>query len=125
MYFLGNEENASIINSKLHALACSKVRVIHTNHWTQGDNGQYFYFSESEVEKMVGDQNWNGMTFEVMQVGSQSWTGKVILWKGADHSAAHGRRNDGTSAQGQWATGDTIKLKGCQEIPDPPKSPTF
>ena len=74
---------------------------------------------------MVGDQNWNGMTFEVMQEGSQSWTGKVILWKGADHSAAHGRRNDGTSAPRQWATGDTIKLKGCQEIPGPPKSPAY
>ena len=117
--------NTPIITTKIYASACFKIRVVHTKHWTQGDNGQYFYFFESELEEMVGDQNWNGMTFEVIQEGSQNWTGKVIVWKAADHSAAHGRRNDGTSARGQWATGDTIKLKRCLEIPNPPKIPSF
>ena len=57
---------------------------------------------------MVGYEDWSQKTFEVMQYGSQSWTGQVKVWK--DESGAHGRRDpyDG-AADGQWKTGDTIK----------------
>ena len=72
---------------------------------------------------MLGDKNWNHLTLEVIQKGSQNWMGKVIVWKDSNLSAAHGRRNDGTSAHGQWATGDTIQLQRCKPIPNPPKSP--
>ena len=72
---------------------------------------------------MLETENWNGMTLEVIQEGSHTWTGKVIVWKNHDHSSAHGRRNDGTSAPGQWAAGDTIQLQRCKEIPNPPKIP--
>ena len=102
---------------------CSKVQVKHTNHWRDGDTGQYFYFSESDLDRMVGDKNWNHVTLEVRQEGSQNWSGKVIVWKDSDTSSAHGRRNDGTSNHGQWAAGDMIQLQRCKPIPNSPKSP--
>ena len=87
---------------------CPTVNVLNTNHWQQGDTGKYFYFAEEEFSTMVGYEDWSGKTFEVMQLGSQSWTGQVKVWKHV--SGAHGRREplSGASA-GQWQTGDTIQ----------------
>lgn len=58
---------------------------------------------------MVGDEDWNGETFDVIQQGSQSWTGLIKVWKGNHNSEAHGRRDSG-SGPGQWAEGDTLAL---------------
>jgi hypothetical protein len=79
---------------------------------------KYFYFSEDEFSRMVGHENWDDETFEVVQEGSQSWTGQVIVWKkvgvGKFESGDHGRRKTG-DGDGQWEEGDTISLKSCLE----------
>ena len=84
---------------------------MNTNHWQLGDTGKYFYFAEEEFSTMVGYEDWSDKLFEVMQHGSQSWTGQVKVWK--HDSGAHGRRDSG-SAAGQWHAGDTIQY--CQGI---------
>jgi hypothetical protein len=90
---------------------------LHTAH-EYGDTGKYFYFSEDEFSRMVGHENWDDETFEVVQEGSQSWTGQVIVWKkvgvGKFESGDHGRRKTG-DGDGQWEEGDTISLKSCLE----------
>ena len=88
---------------------CSVFNVLHTNHVTQGDTGEYFYFDESNFAAMVGYNDWNGKTFNVIQKGSLTWSGSVIVWKGTSDSAAHGRRNQGSSTN-QWVTGDIIEI---------------
>ena len=88
---------------------------MHTNHWRDGDTGEYFYFSEDDFEEMVGkDEDWGNKKFEVIQRGSQNWTGTVIVWNSKLWSGAHGRR-DKDSNPGQWAPGDTIELKSCSQ----------
>ena len=89
---------------------CPTVDILHTKHWRDGDNGAYFYFSEEDFNEMVGNEDWDNETFDVIQEGSQSWTGWVKVWKHTQ--GAHGRRLRGRSS-GQWAKGDTIKLTSC------------
>ena len=89
------------------------MHILHTKHWRDGDNGAYFYFPEEDFNEMVGNNDWNSKKFDVIQEGSQSWTGRVIVWKGTpSNSGAHGRRDNGSKA-GQWVAGDTIELKSC------------
>ena len=87
----------------------SSITVLHTNHWTEGNTGRYFYFNETKFDEIVGRTNWSAESFEVVQSGSQEWNGTVVVWKGDSHSAAHGRRTDGSAAN-QWQTGDIIVL---------------
>ena len=91
---------------------CLVLKVDHINHWRYGQSGSYFYFSESDLNKKIGS-GWGGSggtKFEVIQEGSNSWTGQVLVWK---HSkGAHGRRLKG-ARDGQWKEGDTIKFKTC------------
>ena len=62
---------------------------------------------------MVGIEDWNNEEFDVIQEGSQSWTGWVKVWKVVEvHGEAHGRRLRGRSS-GQWVKGDTTKLTSC------------
>ena len=58
---------------------------------------------------MIGTEDWNNEEFDVIQEGSQTWYGRVKVWK---HGGAHGRRASG-SRSGQWAKDDTIKLTSC------------
>ena len=61
---------------------------------------------------MIGRSNWNTETFEVVQQGSKTWTGYVIVWNGAN--GVHGRKDPiGNSAASDWEQGDTIQLKTC------------
>ena len=92
---------------------CQKVEIAHTDHWRDGNTGQYFYFSEQQFDQLVGKKYWTNEKFDVVQKGSQLWHGKIIVWKGAKISGAHGRRDSG-SAVGQWVSGDTIELQTCQ-----------
>ena len=66
---------------------------------------------------MVGNNAWDGKVLEVIQEGSQSWKGPVIVWNGNDEfPGAHGRRQPiSGSGPRQWAQGDTIKLNHCVE----------
>jgi len=89
------------------------VDILHTHHWKKGDNGQYFYFNEREFNKMVGNEDWNGKTFLMVQEGSHSWSGRVVVWKGNSRSGAHGRRYNNRGETGQWESGDVIKLASC------------
>ena len=61
---------------------------------------------------MVGYENWDGEEFEIIQTGSHSWRGKVMVWKRA--SGSHGRKSKGT-AVGDWRTDDIITLQTCSE----------
>ena len=93
--------------------------MLNTNHPAKGDNGQYFYFDISEMNKMIDNADWNAKTYEVIQRGSKFWTGKVKVWDGTtgDYAGSgrySGRRASGAVA-GNWATGDTIQLKACVE----------
>ena len=89
--------------------------ILHTQHWNEGDNGKYFYFNEREFGKMVGNEDWNGKRFSMIQNGFQFWSGKVIVWKGDSRTGAHGKR-DQKSMPGQWESGDTIKLMSCEKV---------
>ena len=73
---------------------------------------------------MVGNRDWNGEKFDVIQKRGAffKWSGKVIVWK-ADKSwwngyrdkpgyYPHGRREIGAST-GNWRPGDRIQLKSC------------
>ena len=59
---------------------------------------------------MVGGTDWNQKKYEVIQRGSKSWTGTIIVWK----DIGNGRRESGAVA-GDWAQGDRIQLKACAE----------
>ena len=83
--------------------------VVHTQH-DSGDTGKYFYFDEEKFSKMVGYEDWDRDEFEIAQTGSNSWNGKVIVWK--DASASHGRKSAG-AADGDWQGSDTISLQSC------------
>ena len=64
---------------------------------------------------MVGETDWNGKNYEVIQRGSNSWTGMIKVWdENIGAYDTHGRRSAG-SAAGNWAQGDTIQLKACVE----------
>jgi len=97
---------------------CTTVDILHTKHWRDGDNGRYFYFDEKDFNNMVNrtypNNDWNGRKFKIIQKGSHSWSGTVIVWKGNSKSGAHGRRNS-KSRPGQWASGDSIKLWSCAD----------
>ena len=98
---------------------CTSVNVINTNHPSDGDNGKYFYFDKSELTKMIGNPDWNSKRYDVIQRGSKMWTGKVVVWDGTTGKyAGSGRysgRRDAGAVAGNWATGDTIKLRACVE----------
>ena len=102
----------------LFADPCASVNVLNTNHPRDGDNGKYFYFDKSEFTKMIGTTDWNSKTFEVVQLGSKFWTGKVKVWDGTTGefapSGSSGRRHS-DAVDGNWAAGDTIQLKACVE----------
>ena len=102
-----------LINLRFFLLlaTCPKVNVLHTKH-SSGDNGRYFFFSKEEFSKLVGDDNWNGQEFEIVQYGSHSWRGKVKVWSVA--SGSHGRKVDG-DANGDWKKDDTIMLQTCSK----------
>ena len=88
---------------------CSDFDVLHTNHVTKGDTGQYFFFDESSFAAMVGYNDWDGKTFNVIQKGSLTWSGSVIVWKADSDNAAHGRRDQG-ALNNQWVTGDILEI---------------
>ena len=62
---------------------------------------------------MVGNEDWNSKTFLMVQEGSHSWSGRVVVWKGNSRSGAHGRRYNNRGETGQWESGDVIKLASC------------
>ena len=103
----------------LYTDPCASVNVLNTNHPDNGDNGKYFYFDKGEFTKMFGKADWNGKRYDVVQRGSKTWTGKVVVWDGTTGKYAgtgrySGRRDSG-AVDGNWAAGDTIQLKACVE----------
>ena len=64
-----------IIIELLFVVKCARVSVLHTNHPSHGDDGKYFFFDADDFTKMVGETDWNGNEYEVIQRGSESWTG--------------------------------------------------
>ena len=89
----------------------------HTNHPTNGDTGKYFFFDEDDFTEMVGDDGWDGSTFEIIQTGSQNWAGTVKVWKETTaNGGAHGRRDSGADSD-QWTADDTIILQSCEGTP--------
>ena len=89
---------------------------MHTNYWRGTNTGEFFYFSGSDFDEMVGnDEDWDTKKFDVIQRGSKDWTGTVIVWTSKSlNGGAHGRRYPHGDA-GQWAPGDTIELKSCSQ----------
>merc|ERR1719510_2471151 len=61
-----------------------------------------------------------GHEIDVLQEGSQVWSGKVVIWN--NFNGIHGRRVSG-AAPGQWATGDTITLQSCLDPEAPVEVP--
>ena len=69
---------------------------------------------------MVSERDWNAKTYEVIQRGSNSWTGTIKVWNSSSEYGVNGRRVIGetgikNTAAGEWAQGDTIQLKSCGE----------
>ena len=94
--------------------------VLHTKHKRYGDTGKYFYFYEKDFNKIVGNGDWHGEKFQLIQEGSQSWSGQVIVWKCNSKECSEnevgvvgvGRRDSGSNS-GQWAPRDSFALKTC------------
>ena len=82
--------------------------MLNTKHWRDGDNGQYFYFSQQALSEILGP-GWDRQKFKVFVRGSY-WSGvdQVIVFKDNIHGA-HGRLSKGY-APNQWKTGDTISF---------------
>ena len=89
---------------------CPKVTVRHSPH----KEGKYFYFLPYEFTQMVGTDRWAGKEFEIIQYGSNSWTGKVKVWDVDMGQGGYGYKVNG-KAEGDWKKGDTITLKACSE----------
>jgi len=105
----------------IHADTCPNVTVVEISN-ENGDVGKYFMFSAEEFTKMVGYDKWYGQKFIIVQSGSQSWDGKVEVWK--DGNTSVGKKYD-AAADGDWKVNDTIKLKGCNNPDNPCKDVTF
>ena len=103
--------NNIVLNFIYSRIVCLMVGVLGTDHPTAGDTGKYFFFSKEDMDSMLGEDNWSGKKYVVIQEGSQHWTGEVVIWK--NNNGIHGRRNTG-AANGQWASGDTISLSSCK-----------
>ena len=111
--------NILIINILLLTAQCTQklihtVSVLHTHHPRFGNNGKYFFFNKNDFTTMIGETNWNNKKYEVIQRGSNSWKGRVIVWDGSTGTdkIVAGRRDSGAAA-GNWAVGDTIQLEAC------------
>ena len=70
--------------------------------------------AEADFEKMISNENFadDKYKFDVIQVGSRHWVGRVVTWKDGVGTYVHGKRESGSS-QGQWAAGDKMILKTC------------
>ena len=70
----------------------------------------YFSFIgfEDDMAELYGYSSWNRQNVEVVQRGSQTWTGTIIAWS----AEKVGRRAEG-AAGGQWQAGDTLTVKAC------------
>ena len=75
-------------------------------------DGMFFFFDgfEDEMTELFGYSGWNAKTVEVVQRGSQTWTGTVKVWS----ERRDGRRDEG-EGEGQWQAGDTLTAKACAE----------
>ena len=106
-----------IIVELLFAVYCERVSVLHTNHPNHGDDGEYFFFDANDFAKMVGDTDWNGKEYEVIQRGSKNRTGTIQVWDRTtlEEGAFAGGRRVAGSAAGDWVQGDTIQIKACNE----------
>ena len=105
-------------NCKNVAFSCAAINVQAPQYDT---TGEYFYMHVSDFEDVIGNKNWDGKQFDIIQDGSHNWMGKVKVWKTDNISLAVGRRDYG-NAEEQWNVGDTIRLQGCktdseEEIP--------
>ena len=100
------------IEQFLFTAHCETVSVLHTNHLLLGNTGKHFFFEASDFTKMVGETDWNEKRYEVIQAGSKSWTGTIIVKDGT--WGAHGMK-DSSAVEGDWAQGDRIQLKSCVE----------
>ena len=101
------------MNASLFTDVCATVRVNVTKHPL--GKSKYFYFDENDITKMVGETDWNGKTFEVIQRGSKSWIGNITVWDSSHNYGANGRRDWAIAKIGDWVDGDTIQLKSCVE----------
>ena len=89
------------------------MKVLHTDHWSKGDTGMYFYFSSTDFDEMLGRSDWGPETIDVIQKGSQKWSGMIKVFKENDsNNGAHGRRADDADP-GQWQQNDIIELQTC------------
>ena len=79
--------------------------------------GKWFDFAEEEFNQMVGYENWHKHEFEIVQKGSHSWEGKVVVYKTESYDGKgifSGQKADEEgAAAGDWKTSDTITLKRC------------
>ena len=66
------------------------------------------------MTELFGYTSWDGKTVEVVQRGSQTWSGTVIVWNRPDDRGLYGRRDEG-AGEGQWQPGDTLTAKACAE----------
>ena len=83
------------------------LTVLHTQ-----DNGLYFYFTTADLDRIVGNKNWDKQPLNIKQSGSQRWNGLVKLFrKNLPNVESFGRRDSGSN-YGQWSKGDIIELAG-------------
>ena len=90
--------------------------------------GRYFRTNLTKFEEAMGTLVDN-MRINILQkdnVGNVKWCGVVKMFT---KPSIHGRRDDGTGADGQWAVGDTIEQVadcGCvnyNELTDSTRQP--
>ena len=101
------------------------MAVTHTKHFGV-DDGKFFHFPKSLMDSMVGNDKWNGTSYEITQKdmkSSRCWQGNVTVFD-MGTSEAHGRRDKDYKA-GQWAAGDMLQLRECGSTCAPTASGEF
>ena len=120
-------ERIDSIDHFLFSVRCPTVEVMgRQGHFM----GRYFYFNEEDINKMVGNGDWNGEKFDVVQKRwswtidnrwerRKIWSGQVVLWKAKKYyfdpdGVGHGRRYPKNESKVfQFAPSDSIELKSC------------
>jgi len=105
--------NRRCVNGQCVNASCPTVTVLETPT-RDGVVGNYFDFSAEEFSDMVGYEDWHDIDYkaEIVQSGSNSWEGRIDVFKKKNTSVGEGTKSY-TAAAGDWKVNDTITLKEC------------
>jgi len=88
-------------------LAFRPVHVVGTKHSSE-KRGQYFNFKVSDIDALVGNDNWSDDNFLIINART-SRIGPAVLWRNTNggEGSGHGRWTE-DPGENQWKAGDTF-----------------